>query len=98
MIARERKEIDEFFNTLWDGLEGYNPKPDDIGVDVLPDGSIRVEVGREYEAPELNLDMMNKIASFFGTTKVSKSGDFSSYGCETCDWGSRYGYTIVVGP
>jgi hypothetical protein len=54
-----------------------------------------IDFTEQYTAPELSLKNMTEVAEYFGTLDI----DFdhvSEGGCETCDYGSRYGYTIQV--
>lgn len=48
-----------------------------------------------YEAPKLSFKMMQELSTLFGTKEIDFD-DVSQGGCETCDYGSKYGYTIQV--
>ena len=56
------------------------------------DGSLLVEVYTTYRSPTYErIDLMAKALGYdFG----EKYDDISSSGCETCDYGSRYGFAL----
>jgi hypothetical protein len=39
-----------------------------------------------------------ELAEFFDTKNINDDEKFSNGGCETCDWGSSYGFELVVRP
>lgn len=49
----------------------------------------------QYRAPDLSYELLRKLAEHFGTEKIDVE-DYSSSGCETCDYGSAYGHEIQV--
>ena len=54
-----------------------------------------IDFAEMYEPPSLSFATMTEISEMFGTKEI----DFDNYshgGCETCDYGSRYGYKIQV--
>jgi hypothetical protein len=51
-----------------------------------------------YEAPSPNLKVMQELSKFFDTTNINDDDEFSEQGCETCDYGSKYGYTLSIRP
>ncbi len=55
-----------------------------------------IEFGKMYDPPPpLNLRHMDALGKLFGTEDVTVNG-YSVEGCETCDFGSDYGYTINI--
>jgi len=59
---------------------------------------VRVTISCMYEAPSPTLDVLMQLAAFFGTKNINDDNRFASIGCETCDYGSSYGYTLIVRP
>lgn len=51
--------------------------------------------GNMYSAPVLNLGVLIKLSELFGTTEIDVD-NYSSRGCDTCDYGSDYGHTIQI--
>lgn len=55
-----------------------------------------IDFTQMYESPvELSYANMQVISDYFGTKDIDFD-NVSEGGCETCDYGSRYGYTIQV--
>lgn len=92
MIARSVKEIEEQVKKLWPA-ESYDHQ--DVKVEVYKGGA-SIEISRMYDPPGLSFDILNNLSEFFGTDEISDSS-FSSSGCETCDYGSKYGFTLYIG-
>lgn len=40
--------------------------------------------------------VLMELIQYFGTKKIKVVYDIESSGCETCDYGSRYGYTLEI--
>ncbi len=56
---------------------------------------IEITYGQMYDSPTLNFDNLLGLSELFGTPKIDVD-NYSSGGCETCDWGSNYGHTIQI--
>jgi len=107
MIKRTDKEVLKFVEqTIRDAMldEGMTPEMLEhdwnmvrASIDLNDPNEVRVTCGKMYEAPPLNLGMLMKYAEFFGTKNINDSR-FSHGGCETCDYGSSYGYTLIIKP
>ena len=59
---------------------------------------VRITLKCMYEAPAINLNILMQLADFFGTKNINDDDRFASIGCETCDYGSSYGFTLTVRP
>jgi len=71
------------------GLEGE--------VEISGDNSrFSFEYAEMYSPPPLSYALLRGWVEFFGTEKIDTSDNISSGGCETCDYGSRYGFNIVI--
>lgn len=54
-------------------------------------GSARFEVWQMYNRPEVSYEVMEQVASIFGTKMLSLSDGRNISGCDTCDYGSERG-------
>jgi hypothetical protein len=59
---------------------------------------VAVKIECMYEAPSPNLKVMTELAEFFDTKNINDDDSFGESGCETCDYGSSYGYTLKIRP
>lgn len=58
---------------------------------------ISITLERQYERTwSLNSIRMFALSELFGTVDISVENEFAEPGCPTCDWGSSYGFDIVV--
>lgn len=92
MTARTVEEVEEFCTELW--CSGGHFDYPTVKVKKVQKGW-DIAVQRMYEPPILNLDVLMKLASFFGTIKIDDDR-FSWGGCETCDYGSSYGFDLTI--
>jgi len=69
-----------------------------ITVDKNTNEEVKVTISCMYEAPSPTLDVLMQLAEFFGTNNINDDDRFANGGCETCDYGSSYGYTLTVRP
>lgn len=60
------------------------------------ENEIAVEISCMYEAPSPTLQIMRDLADFFGTENINDDDHFANSGCDTCDYGSSYGYTLTI--
>lgn len=94
MFKKQPEDIINFCKSLWPDLE-------DDGITVsISDREERVDitVSKMYESPHLNLDILMQLAEFLGTKNINDDDRFSNEGCETCDYGSSYGFTLTARP
>ncbi len=55
-----------------------------------------IQCTRMYDSPiKPDLDTLMRLADIFGTRKIDVD-NYSAQGCETCDYGSAYGYTFNI--
>jgi hypothetical protein len=55
-----------------------------------------IKITAMYERPfEINFSSLMKFANYFGTESIDVD-NISHRGCETCDYGSKYGYTLQI--
>lgn len=60
------------------------------------DDAIELQIGKMYDAPNLSFERLDAVARFFDTKNVETESEFSHGGCETCDYGSEYGFILLV--
>ena len=92
MKQRTEQEIKDFFANFGGDSKYYKFEVDDVRIS--PD-EYYVEFGQMYDAPDWNFDKLIEVAIFFGTTNINVS-DIHHGGCETCDYGSFYGYELTI--
>jgi hypothetical protein len=56
---------------------------------------IRVRASSMYEYVPLNFGIMKMISEALGTTNINEGSRCCQEGCETCDFGSVYEWTLV---
>jgi hypothetical protein len=69
----------------------------EVEVTKRSDGSVAIRVEAMYEIPGLSFAKLAALAEFFETKNIDDER-FHSRGCETCDYGSCYGFELVVRP
>ena len=84
---------------IWiaEAKDEYYGKIDEVEVSV-DEGTVSITLSNMYEAPGLSFGHLMKLAEFFGTKNINDDDRFSFGGCETCDYGSSYGFTLTVRP
>lgn len=73
---------------------------DGSGIEVVENDPNRIQIKIEcmYGAPTFNLPLLMELAEFFGTKNINDDDSFALSGCETCDYGSSYGFTLTIRP
>lgn len=61
-------------------------------------GAVDITLSAMYEPPPLNLQLLMQLAEFMGTKNINDDYRFGHAGCETCDYGSSYGFTLTCRP
>lgn len=103
MRQHETKEIISRIQSIYDAeneknyCRGWEP---DGCIAVLKNTPqlVEIEIRCMYEAQSPNYGVLKQIAEFFETENVNDDDAFSDSGCESCDYGSSYGYTLRVRP
>jgi hypothetical protein len=54
-----------------------------------------IKYGCPYSAPEFNTEKLMQLCEKLGTFKININ-NYDEQGCETCDYGSDYGYTFSI--
>lgn len=101
MKERTDEEIRAKLESLWPNMEwkgGWGSKCSSIE---RRNGYIDLTVAKMYDGdsvPKLEFAQIDALAEFFDTMKVEIEEEIREGGCETCDYGSRYGFTVRVSP
>ena len=66
-------------------------------VPVCKKDHIQVKLVRMYEFVPVNGPTLFTLANIFGTKEINVN-QYSTSGCETCDWGSSYEVTLDITP
>lgn len=74
----------------------YSPFQIAIEAKEITDDHILVSVDQMYETPPLNSVTVQMLCEAFGTRHIDETEQWSEGGCETCDYGSSYGWTIRI--
>ena len=92
MRVKTEEEIKEFIESNWDWNEAWEHE---LKV-VVSDDNYSMEFSAMYESPKLNFPLLMKLADFLGTKNINDGDRFANGGCETCDYGSSYGFTLIA--
>ncbi len=67
-------------------------------IEIHHNGSDRilVELYCMYESPAFNSLVIQLLCEQFGTKHINETNRFAEGGCETCDYGSSYGFTLDI--
>lgn len=88
MQQADKKEI---ISRVWpDG-----DQPDDVEITEDEEG-IKLKVSSMYRPPSLSFDILSKLSEMFGTININDDDRFGEGGCESCDYGSVYGFTLII--
>jgi hypothetical protein len=103
MISYTNEEILAACQVIWDREHKRNymmgwEKEGCVKVLKNTDKEVQIEFACMYGAPNLNLTVLEELSEFLGTTNINDDNHFSEGGCETCDYGSSYGYTLTARP
>lgn len=91
------KELwDNEFYYDWDGKKHPVVEPPTIEVEIK-NSVVFITIKKMYEKPGLQFSQLQAISEFFDTYDIGTVDEFSYGGCETCDYGSSYGFTLKVG-
>ena len=57
---------------------------------------IIIELSAMYQAPGRSLSQLLKLAEVLGTDEIEEYDSIAVPGCDTCDFGSRYGVELIA--
>src|SRR5271167_2225068 len=95
MINRTEKEILKELEQIY--KEDCSSWVDiEFKVNKYSDKEIHITVSQMYHAPGLSFERICRLAKFFDTLMVETDSEFAFDGCESCNYGSSYGYDIHI--
>lgn len=97
MKKRTVDEVKQMINEVWAPESEHSF--DKIKSEVTYTGSSgiwMISLSKMYEAPGLSFNKLKQVADFFDTDKISDER-WGHGGCSSCDYGSEYGFTLIVG-
>lgn len=92
MIERLIKDVEAKLKELWPGKDYGNSLRTATR---QKDGTWILHISDMYEAPGLSFHQLMNLSEFFDTMNVETQEEHHG-GCETCDYGSSYGFDIYV--
>ena len=94
MKIKTEEEIINKVKEIWKEEDRYNSI--DINVKIEKE-HVEIHISRMYDAPGLSFAKLSAISDFFETKNIDEES-FNHAGCETCDYGSSYGFVIIIKP
>jgi hypothetical protein len=91
------KDIEKKVNELWAARE-FEWKDLNIEVRKYSPNEVHITLSCMYSPPGLTFKHLKALSEYFETDNIVDDEGFSSSGCETCDYGSKYGYTLTIKP
>lgn len=89
LVIKIALEQDEYWNDTCKKLK--------LNIIKDTDKELLFEVTQMYESPfKSSFKVLKEFSELFGTDNIDVYEDISNQGCETCDYGSSYGYAIRV--
>ncbi len=100
MLERTDEEIRAKVKELWPDVDLNETRwsSSDYFSIVRGSGFVDITIAQMYDAPGLSFAQLQSLAEFFDTLKVETEEEIREGGCETCDYGSRLGFTLRVSP
>lgn len=95
MKFHSQEAIIEKLEEVWSDVKRYE-RPQ-FEVRILED-KIELDIFMMYDSPGLSFQKLMALAEFFETKAINDTDSFAYGGCETCDYGSKYGFTLTVTP
>lgn len=96
-----KEQIEEKVREIWKECAPKNTykedKIEELEVSIEQD-CIILKLSNMYSAPGLSFKHLKKLSEFFETDNINNEGDIIECGCETCDYGSSYGFVLWVRP
>lgn len=96
MKQHTKEEIYEKCFEIWQD-DSYGSERPEFNVKIHDD-KIDITVAMMYESPTLAFKHLKSLSEFFETENINDDDRFSQGGCETCDYGSSYGFTLTIRP
>lgn len=93
-----KEEIEAKIREIWgDGPGDCASNDFDVQVDRVDD-HYEIKLSNMYSPPGLKFEYLSKLSKFFDTDKIGDEDHFNEEGCDSCDYGSSYGFTLMIHP
>jgi len=86
-----QKKMEEIFNE-----NNYEKLKIEVSYSKYDANEYRIKLSKMYSAPGLSFAKLHQVALYFDTMNVETESEFANGGCDTCDYGSSYGFTLCV--
>ena len=96
MKQRTKEEIEAKITELWKD-DDYTWEKTNCEIKIL-DSKVTITLSKMYSAPGLSFKHLSALSDFFETRNINDDDRFNHSGCETCDYGSSYGFTLTIRP
>lgn len=90
MINRTKEEILAKVNEMWPA------KPTDQKISIEIGHAVFIEITKMYDPPGLTFKQLMELSQFFDTENIDDADRINEPGCETCDYGSCYGFRLKI--
>ena len=72
------------------------PDAEKVAVKETTYGTVLIELSAMYQAPGRSLTQLISLSEFLGTTDIEEASSWGFPGCDSCDYGSKYGVDLEV--
>lgn len=62
----------------------------------LYDDRIEIDISAMYESPGRDLPKLIRLSEIVNTKEINDQSSFGHGGCDSCDYGSKYGVTLEM--
>jgi hypothetical protein len=100
MKSYSSEELVQLIEDIWESVahHGYGNSLDHVKIVANEPDFVSFSVTAQYSAPGFNYFHIQKLSELFETRNINLADTVDISGCETCDYGSRYGYELIIRP
>lgn len=99
MIQHTKEDIIKFLRTIWPDCGDSKRRSESVNASINADydnGLVEIEITSMYDPPGLSYEILESFANFFDTKHIDCGAEIHESGCESCDYGSKHGYTLII--
>jgi hypothetical protein len=98
MIIPHKDKIEKSVNELFNKDKyGTSHRDFEFNVNVISQNEVELTVSQMYKFVDASLENLIALAELFETKNINMN-NWSSNGCDTCDYGSCYSITFTITP
>ena len=75
--------------------KSYDHQTITVEIDSI-DKAVFIKITRMYDPPGLTFKQLMELSQFFDTENIDDADRINQPGCETCDYGSCYGFRLKI--